>query len=73
MCIYRIINKIYKKKICVFNILLIIWEFHVMHPGHAHFPVLRGPLLLGDPPQKKNKKIKQTQFVWLIYAVESNP
>jgi hypothetical protein len=41
------------------NILLIVLEFHLMHPKHTHFPVLPGPTptLCEPPPPPKIEKI----------------
>lgn len=38
--------------------LLSHWEFHIMHPGHIHFPVLPGssPALVTFPQIKEEEK-----------------
>lgn len=50
--------------------LLSLWEFHIMHPGHIHFPVLPGssPTLVTCPPNKRRGK--KIQIVSSIYSLE---
>jgi hypothetical protein len=43
--------------------LLIVWEFHIMHPAHTHFPVL---LCLPHPVTLPLPK-SQTGLICVIY------
>lgn len=61
--------------------LLLIWEFHIMHPGHTYFLVLPGlPLLYNLVPSpsktrrgsKKGKKKNHVHFVLLIHSLEDS-
>ena len=44
-------------------VLLILWVFHIMYPGHTHFPVLLGLSLLHlwPSPQKKKEEGKEEE------------
>lgn len=50
----------FQNDLLIFNtILLIIWNFHTMHPDHNHFPILACPpptLVTSHKPKEKKKE-----------------
>lgn len=58
------------------NILLIMWEFHTMHPKNTCFPFLMDPPshpCASPPKEKQNRqtnKVHQVQFELPVYSLE---
>jgi hypothetical protein len=57
---------------CQHNILLILWEFHIMHPSPIHFPALLCLTHCDSPPHPENKnkqkKLKIKQVLFVLYT-----
>lgn len=46
----------------IIKFLLIILEFHIMHPEHTHFPIFHPTYLPGLLPEKKEKERKRKKL-----------